>query len=45
RRTGLEPNVDAIISALTALKERVESEGGSRRMRPYLASQLRRLKT
>jgi 5-methylcytosine-specific restriction endonuclease McrA len=45
RRAGLEPNVNAISSALTALKQRVKTEGGNRRMRPYLAGQLRRLKT
>jgi hypothetical protein len=32
-----------IVSALIALRLRVEFEGGCRRMRPYLAGQIRRL--
>ena len=43
RRIGLDPNHEVIITTLLALRHRVEMEGGCRRMRPYLESQIRRL--
>ena len=42
-RLGLTPNRQAIVGALISLRDRVKSEGGSRRMRPHLERQLRRL--
>jgi hypothetical protein len=42
-RRGWEPDVDAVSSALVALKRAIAERGGRRRARPYLSSQLRRL--
>lgn len=44
QRLGLEPNIEAITTALQSLSERVQREGGQRRARKYLESQLRRLR-
>lgn len=42
-RTGLSPNRQVIVSVLSSLRDRINTEGGCRRMRPYLDRQLRRL--
>lgn len=42
-RMGLEPNKQVVLSRLIELRERVRREGGRRRMRPYLDSQIRRM--
>jgi len=41
---GWTPDRARIVATLEALEQRIESEGGQRRARPYLASQLRRLR-
>ena len=41
---GWEPNPAAIVAALERLDAAIERRGGQRRARPYLASQLRRLR-
>jgi hypothetical protein len=43
-RLGLTPNRAAIVAALTALDSAIVANGGQRRARPLLASQLRRLR-
>ena len=43
-RRGWQPDLNAIISAMEALQSRIQRVGGQRRARPYLASQLRRLR-
>lgn len=43
-RLGLDPNKTAILHQLVELNARVLRDGGCRRMRPYLDSQIRRLK-
>ncbi|MEM9563512.1 MAG: HNH endonuclease [Actinomycetota bacterium] len=40
---GWQPDRDRLRRALEALEERIAEEGGQRRARPYLATQLRRL--
>jgi 5-methylcytosine-specific restriction endonuclease McrA len=42
-RRGWEPDVEAVVRALTALQEAIAERGGQRRARPYVATQLRRL--
>ena len=42
-RLGLTPNREAIARCLRALDGAIETTGGQRRARPYLAAQLRRL--
>ena len=42
-RRGWEPDVPAVVRALTALDRAIAERGGQRRARPYLAAQLRRL--
>jgi hypothetical protein len=42
-RLGLTPNRDVIVRCLSALNAAIETNGGQRRARPYLAAQLRRL--
>ncbi len=41
---GWEPNPAAIVAALERLDAAIERRGGQRRARPYVASQLRRLR-
>lgn len=41
---GWEPDVDAVIRALERLEAAIARRGGQRRARPYVASQLRRLR-
>ncbi len=41
---GWEPDVATIVAALERLEAAVERRGGQRRSRPYVASQLRRLR-
>jgi 5-methylcytosine-specific restriction endonuclease McrA len=43
-RRGWEPDVDAVAKALVALERAIAERGGQRRARPYLATQLRRLR-
>ena len=42
-RRGWDPNRDAIVGALLALRAAIGERGGQRRARPYVAAQLRRL--
>jgi hypothetical protein len=44
RRRGWTPNLPAIVRVLESLQSRIEVVGGQRRARPYIASQLRRLR-
>lgn len=41
---GRTPRTDVIIAALERLQEAIHERGGQRRARPYIASQLRRLR-
>ena len=41
---GRTPRTDVIIAALERLQEAIRERGGQRRARPYIASQLRRLR-
>ncbi|NNE75355.1 MAG: HNH endonuclease [Acidimicrobiales bacterium] len=41
---GWQPDRPRLVAVLEALHERIEVEGGQRRARPYLQSQLRRLR-
>jgi 5-methylcytosine-specific restriction endonuclease McrA len=43
-RRGWNPNRQVIVRALEALQQAIEERGGQRRARPYVASQLRRLR-
>ena len=43
-RRGWQPNLPAIIRALEALQIRICQTGGQRRARPYVDSQLQRLR-
>jgi 5-methylcytosine-specific restriction endonuclease McrA len=43
RRRGWQPDVARVERVLTALDEAIAARGGSRRARPYIAHQLRRL--
>lgn len=43
-RRGWQPRRDVIVRALEALDEAIRRRGGQRRARPYIASQLRRLR-
>lgn len=43
-RRGWQPNLNVIIRALESLQERIALVGGQRKARPYVASQLRRLR-
>lgn len=43
-RRGWNVNLAAIVAALESLQVRIGREGGQRRARPYVASQLRRLR-
>lgn len=43
-RRGWAPNRAAIVGALEALEQAIAERGGQRRARPYVASQLRRLR-
>lgn len=43
-RRGWEPDRAAILSSLERLEAAIAERGGQRRARPYLASQLRRLR-
>ena len=42
-RRGWQPAIDVLIAVLESFQERVRREGGARRARPYVDSQLRRL--
>lgn len=42
-RRGWEPDGDAVLGALRALRRAIDERGGQRRARPYLAAQLRRM--
>jgi len=42
-RRGWQPAIDVLIAVLESFQERVQREGGARRARPYVDSQLRRL--
>jgi len=44
RRRGWEPDGVALVRALERLEAAIAERGGQRRARPYLASQLRRLR-
>jgi hypothetical protein len=44
QRRGWDPNIDVIIRTLQLLKSRIQLDGGMRRARKYLDSQLRRLR-
>jgi hypothetical protein len=44
RRRGWEPDEQRLARALDALAEAIRREGGQRRARPYLDSQLRRMR-
>jgi hypothetical protein len=44
RRRGWEPDVPRVLRALEALESAVAARGGQRRARPYIRSQLRRLR-
>jgi hypothetical protein len=44
RRRGWTPNLPVIVRVLESLQSRIEVVGGQRRARPYIASQLRRLR-
>ena len=43
-RRGWDPDRQAIVRALESLAAAIEQRGGQRRARPYVASQLRRLR-
>lgn len=43
QRRGWEPDIAVVVRALESLLNRIASEGGQRRARPYVSSQLRRL--
>lgn len=43
-RRRWQPDVVAIVASLGRLEEAISERGGQRRARPYLASQLRRLR-
>lgn len=43
-RRGWQPNLSVIIEALESLQIQIARVGGQRRARPYVASQLRRLR-
>jgi 5-methylcytosine-specific restriction endonuclease McrA len=43
-RRGWSPRRDVIVSALVSLQQAIAQRGGQRRARPYIASQLRRLR-
>ena len=43
-RRGWEPSRDTIVRVLESLEEAITIRGGQRRARPYIASQLRRLR-
>jgi hypothetical protein len=43
-RRGWDPNPAAIVAALERLEQAIERRGGQRRARPYVGSQLRRLR-
>lgn len=43
-RRGWEPNREVIVRALELLQAAIDERGGQRRARPYIASQLRRLR-
>lgn len=43
-RRGWQPNLGAVIRSLEALQSRIRETGGQRRARPYVDSQLRRLR-
>lgn len=43
-RLGFEPNVTAVRNCLLTLESRIMSEGGQRRIRKYLETQLRRIR-
>ena len=44
RRRGWHPDLDRVLRVLTALDAAIVARGGQRRARPYIASQLRRLR-
>jgi hypothetical protein len=44
RRRGWEPDLPRVLTALQTLQSAVTERGGQRRARPYIQSQLRRLK-
>ena len=43
-RRGWDPNPAAIVASLERLQQDIERRGGQRRARPYIQSQLRRLR-
>lgn len=43
-RRGWQPDRDVLVHALESLERAIAERGGQRRARPYLASQLRRLR-
>jgi len=44
QRLGLNPNIEAVSTALDTLDARIARDGGQRRARKYLDGQLRRLR-
>jgi len=44
-RRGWHPNREVVVRALVALQDAIDERGGQRRARPYIAAQLRRLRT
>ncbi|HEV8024676.1 MAG TPA: HNH endonuclease [Candidatus Nanopelagicales bacterium] len=44
RRRGWDPAVDVLVGAFESFQVRVARDGGARRARPYVDSQLRRLR-
>lgn len=44
QRRGWQPRLNTLIATLTALQDRIARDGGVRRARPYIDSQLRRLR-
>ncbi len=44
RRRGWDPQVSVLVRTFESFQERVTKDGGARRARPYVVSQLRRLR-
>lgn len=44
RRRGWDPHVFVLVRTFESFQERVARDGGARRARPYVVSQLRRLR-
>jgi len=43
QRRGWQPDIDVVIAVLESFQRKVQQDGGARRARPYVDSQLRRL--